>query len=281
MNDATAHVATGQAAALSPLEKAALKDCERIIEKGLKAFYEVGLSLAQIRNCRLYRATHKTFTEYCRDRWGFTDSRARQLIAGAKVADAVQTVTNVTVPNESIARELNRLPDNQQAGAWTDTLDRCGGVDNATAAEIKKTVDLWSADNDPYVPDGDDHGDRGEEDLGHGHDDPTDQNAEDIDLRPLSERYESFREIPGNEDKVRAFCRDNPTTWLLSMLGSTHVAWLTADKNLTVRQLQIRKDGVDELYHLSRSLREIVNRFLDKVDEAVQEKLVKINEDAA
>jgi len=80
---------------------------------------------------------------------------------------------------------------------------------------------------------------------------------------------------------VRAFCRDNPTTWLLSMLGSTHVAWLTADKNLTVRQLQIRKDGVDELYHLSRSLREIVNRFLDKVDEAVQEKLVKINEEAA
>jgi hypothetical protein len=50
---------------------------------------------------------HASFNDYCRERWGFSDGRARQLIAAAKT---VKTVTNVTVPNEGAARELGKIP---------------------------------------------------------------------------------------------------------------------------------------------------------------------------
>jgi hypothetical protein len=40
---------------------------ERKVER---AFYEAGKALMELRDRRLYRSTHKTFEEYCRDRFG-------------------------------------------------------------------------------------------------------------------------------------------------------------------------------------------------------------------
>ncbi|MBD2249183.1 hypothetical protein H6G26_38775, partial [Nostoc sp. FACHB-888] len=40
---------------------------ERKVER---AFFEAGKALAQLRDRRLYRSTHRTFEEYCRDRFG-------------------------------------------------------------------------------------------------------------------------------------------------------------------------------------------------------------------
>jgi hypothetical protein len=37
-----------------------------------RAFYEAGKALAELRDRRLYRSTHKTFETYCRDRFRFT-----------------------------------------------------------------------------------------------------------------------------------------------------------------------------------------------------------------
>lgn len=134
---------------LTGFERIALKDCETKIERGLKTFYEVGASLLEIRNQKLYRGTHETFEDYCEERWGFSKRHCNRLIAAAKVAENLGPIG--PVPNESQAREIARLPDDQQSGAWTDTIERCGGVENVTAAEVKKTVDLWSADNEPYA----------------------------------------------------------------------------------------------------------------------------------
>jgi hypothetical protein len=57
-----------------------LARCEKRIEEGLAWFRTAGEALTQIRDERLYRETHETFEAYCRERWGFNDSRARQLI---------------------------------------------------------------------------------------------------------------------------------------------------------------------------------------------------------
>ncbi len=35
----------------------------------VQTFYEVGNALLQIRDERLYRQTHSTFEEYCREKW--------------------------------------------------------------------------------------------------------------------------------------------------------------------------------------------------------------------
>jgi hypothetical protein len=92
---------------LSTNEKVKFRHCERIIEKGQKTFVEVGQALLDIRENRWYHAEHSTFQEYCRTRWGFEPSRARQLITAANTAESV---TGVTLPNERAARELSRVP---------------------------------------------------------------------------------------------------------------------------------------------------------------------------
>jgi hypothetical protein len=93
---------------LVPSEQARLADLERIVERGLQTFFEVGSALLEIREKRLYRETHRRFEDYCRERFGFSASRGRQLIAAAK------TVTDVTLrglpapKTEGEARELAR-----------------------------------------------------------------------------------------------------------------------------------------------------------------------------
>ncbi len=80
-----------QGSELVAVEVACLTNLEEVIERGLHTFVEVGEALREIRDRRLYRQTHSTFKAYCDERWGFSDSRGRQLIAAAK------TVTDVTV----------------------------------------------------------------------------------------------------------------------------------------------------------------------------------------
>lgn len=45
---------------------------ERKVER---TFYEAGMALMQLRDRRLYRTTHNSFEEYCRDRFNYTRRR--------------------------------------------------------------------------------------------------------------------------------------------------------------------------------------------------------------
>ena len=77
-------------------EQAELEQHEATIERGLQTFVEVGLALRAIRDKRLYRQNYATFEDYCRERWGWVASRARQLIAAAEVAKTVTMVTHTS-----------------------------------------------------------------------------------------------------------------------------------------------------------------------------------------
>lgn len=90
---------------LSTVEVAELSQHEDTITRGLQTFVEVGTALAAIRDGRLYRQTHTTFEEYCAERWGFTDRRARQIIGAAGLVAELPSGTTVPV-NEAQAREL-------------------------------------------------------------------------------------------------------------------------------------------------------------------------------
>lgn len=57
---------------------------ERKVER---AFYEAGMALMQLRDRRLYRTTHSTFEEYCRDPFGYTRRRPYQMIEAALIYD--------------------------------------------------------------------------------------------------------------------------------------------------------------------------------------------------
>lgn len=55
------------------MKGALFEAAERVIQDSLTTFWKVGRALAQIRDERLYRTTHGTFEDYCRERW---DSKA-------------------------------------------------------------------------------------------------------------------------------------------------------------------------------------------------------------
>lgn len=104
---------------------------EEVIERGLATFLDVGKSLAAIRDGRLYRETHARFEDYCRDRWGFTDRRARQIIEAAEIG------TMVPVENERQARALARVPEDQRGDVWLETTRR---TDRPTAAIVREVA---------------------------------------------------------------------------------------------------------------------------------------------
>ena len=136
---------------LNSLERTNLRNAEKVIEKGQQTFLDVGNALIEIRDGNLFRETHKTFKTYCREKWGFEDSRARQLIGGAERAKRLESVTRVTLlppTGEKQLRPLARLPEDQQGDAWADAVDAAGGC-QPTAAQVQDVVDLYLADNEP------------------------------------------------------------------------------------------------------------------------------------
>jgi hypothetical protein len=75
---------------------------------------EVGKALLEIRDQRLYRQQHRTFEDYCRERWKWTRQRGYQLMQAASVARNLSTIVDTSAQNEAQARELTRLTPTQQ-----------------------------------------------------------------------------------------------------------------------------------------------------------------------
>lgn len=84
---------------LTKPEAARLVTCEKTIERGINTFVEVGQALAEIRDAKLYRASHKTFEAYCDEKWKFSRQRAYQLIDQAKVVRAVANAAGADLSN--------------------------------------------------------------------------------------------------------------------------------------------------------------------------------------
>jgi len=90
------------ASSLTASESAEFQECEAILDRGLATFFDVGNPLLMIREKRLYRATHKTFEQYCRDRWNVGRSYA------CRVMGAAERV-NLLPSNESTPRPSNEF----------------------------------------------------------------------------------------------------------------------------------------------------------------------------
>ena len=139
------HLAPATAVETAPSPTASrggdLAECERIIERGLATFLEVGTALLRIRDGRLYRETHGTFEDYCRERWGFSRRNGYDLMRTAEVSSAVQDLAHEppTPPRES-ARELAPLRDQPDAmgEVWTEAVNRHGP--RPTARQVREVV---------------------------------------------------------------------------------------------------------------------------------------------
>lgn len=116
-----------------------LAECETVIEAGLATFVEVGNALLRIRDERLYRDTHGTFEDYCRERWGISRTFAYDTMASAQKVSAIADIQpGLPQPrSESIARELPREPEGA-VDAWSEAVERHG--DKPTALEVREIV---------------------------------------------------------------------------------------------------------------------------------------------
>ena len=119
-----------------------LKRCEVVIEHESRTFLHVGQALATIRDKFPYRDDFASFRDYCQQKWGFSDSRARQLMTACKVA---QSVTRVTVPDEKTARVLNHVPAEERQDAPRSYLSQTeAGNEKPTAAGLTRYIEKRS-----------------------------------------------------------------------------------------------------------------------------------------
>lgn len=122
-------------------EYSELQQHEQVIEQGLKTFVDVGNALLAIRDKRLYRQDFGTFEEYCNDRWGFTDRRARMLMSAAEAVSNIQigTIVPILPATESQARPLTKLEPELQATVWQKAVETAPNG-KVTAAHVETTV---------------------------------------------------------------------------------------------------------------------------------------------
>lgn len=140
-NDA---IASGSALAptaqLDATEKARLQELEAIVEQGLQTFYEVGKALDEIREQKLYRATHKTFEAYCRDRWRIGKSTAYRYIDAAHVMENLSPIGEKIPRKENQVRPLTQLPPALQLEIWQEAVELApNGI--PSAAVVQRLVD--------------------------------------------------------------------------------------------------------------------------------------------
>lgn len=123
-----------------------------------RAFYEAGKSLKEISTRRLFRSTHKTFDEYCRERFGFGRDAATLKINAAEVYDTIKRfrpdgdATVVPLPtNENQLRFIAKahLPPEVQYEVWETATEIARGLPSGRV--VKDIVEQLRTENVPPV----------------------------------------------------------------------------------------------------------------------------------
>ncbi len=107
-----------------------LADRQRLELKVERAFYEAGVALRELRDRRLYRSTHRSFEEYCKDRFGFQRAHSYRLIDAAQVVDNLSSkclqIGDILPTNESQCRPLIQLEPDEQRYVWEEAVQAAG-----------------------------------------------------------------------------------------------------------------------------------------------------------
>ncbi len=111
-------------------EQLTLAECEAIITKGVKGFYEIGKALSVINIHKLYRhAGHETFEDYCNKKWDFEHAYAYRLINSYNVIQQLESsdvspIGDKLPTSESQTRVLAKIKDpEKRAEVWKKTVE--------------------------------------------------------------------------------------------------------------------------------------------------------------
>jgi hypothetical protein len=138
VDSAAISVAVVEIEELSKEEESDRNLLERKVER---AFFEAGKALMELRNRRLYRSTHRTFEEYCRDRFGHSRQKSNYLIAAADVYENLTTIccqnsgiddlttnsSQILPTSEGQVRPMTKLEPQEQWEVWQTAVEVAGG----------------------------------------------------------------------------------------------------------------------------------------------------------
>ena len=99
-----------------------LDSLEDRVQRGFRAFWDIGQALRQIRDKRLYRQKYSTFEEYCINRWEIARRTAYQLIDAAEVYENVRHGAQIFPANERQVRPLVALAPEEQQKVWEEAV---------------------------------------------------------------------------------------------------------------------------------------------------------------
>ncbi|MFE9491436.1 hypothetical protein ACFYNF_34200 [Streptomyces sp. NPDC006641] len=131
-------------------EQDSLAQCEAAVETLKGAFWAAGKALQIIRDARLYRETHKTFDDYCDERWSMNRQYADKLIRAWPIAEALYekqdpanlTPIGVKKLNQAQVWELVPVAESWDVDTATFVYDTVVEIDGqaVTAAVLKGAV---------------------------------------------------------------------------------------------------------------------------------------------
>ncbi|QHG20900.1 hypothetical protein A6V25_21300 [Nostoc sp. ATCC 53789] len=159
-NPATATI-TVSAVEVEELTEEEQRDRLHLERKVEKAVFEAGKALMELRDRRLYRSTHSTFEEYCKDRFGFQRRHPYRLIEASAVFDNLMKMcpngtqteteaessdaeiyssgtqtendqmcpigTQILPTSERQVRPITKLEPQQQWEVWQTAVEEAGG----------------------------------------------------------------------------------------------------------------------------------------------------------
>ena len=123
---------------LSKKEESDRNLLERKVER---AFFEAGKALMELRDRKLYRSSHRTFEDYCRDRFGHSRQKSNYLIAAADIYENLTTIccqnsgiddlttnsSQILPTSEGQVRSMTKLEPQQQSEMWQTAVEVAGG----------------------------------------------------------------------------------------------------------------------------------------------------------
>lgn len=113
-------------APLNKIESEELHAHENTIRAGLGTFFDVGHALAEIREKRLYRATHGSFEAYCREKWDMSRMHAHRLVAAAEVRDLLAEKRLPLPQTEAQVRALTSISKDRIPSIWASVIKSAG-----------------------------------------------------------------------------------------------------------------------------------------------------------
>ena len=131
---------------LNSVERLRLLHLEKYIRNGMASTIATWVALEEVRDRRLYRETHRTFDDYCQNKWNMSRRYADMLIKNAVVVKELPKEMRSMLLNPRQTEALKKVEPEKRV----EVLKLAAGKGAVTAAsitkaavEFKKPVDVY------------------------------------------------------------------------------------------------------------------------------------------